>query len=75
LEEYTRNPTLSGIKITPPALIIHGNEDLYICKEIVEFNTELCETPPTVKIIEGENHWFPITKPGIVIPEIISFFS
>jgi pimeloyl-ACP methyl ester carboxylesterase len=75
LEEYTRDPSLSSVKITPPALLIQGNADMYICNESVEFTKALCETPPTMKILEGEQHWYPVTKPGLVIPELINFFS
>lgn len=59
-------------KIKAPVVVVHGTKDGFVPKENVHFLKKmLTRAPLKIRWIEGGSHFFPFTKPEVVVDELM----
>jgi len=59
-------------KIKIPVVVIQGTKDGFVPKENADFAKKMLKNAPLkIKMLEGDSHFFPFTKPKIVVDELM----
>ncbi len=69
-----RRAPITNLKVECPTLIIWGENDKFLSKEMAESSLEYCEDGK-LEFISDATHWVLHEKPEIVNPKIVEFFS
>jgi pimeloyl-ACP methyl ester carboxylesterase len=71
---HSRPGRVSSLRVKPPTLIIWGERDKFLSRELAEQSLAMCEAGKLV-YIENASHWVQHEEPARVNAFLLKFFN